>query len=310
MIQAVTSGLDPRYGSTRSRVWGLLVLVATVSIMAAVGLHLSARQDVAMAALLIVAGMVIALLWPALDPRLVERSMGKLVAFVGCDGSGKSTLTQALVRELAGITPIRTCYLGLGSGALGERIKRAPLVGSAVERRLARKAAQSRTAGSRIPGLPTAIVIYLFSLLRLRRFKRMLRWRQAGYVILTDRYPQTEISGFYDGPGLSAAAAGSWAVAWLAERERRLYAWMAAFRPDMVVRLNVDVDTALARKPEHKPDLIRRKVAVTPQLRFADARIVDLDATLPFPAVHAEADRIVRGTLAVGRPVSELANVA
>jgi thymidylate kinase len=297
--------VDP--GSRRVRLlFGSAVVVAFA---AAVLLHLSEGYDALLAALFLMAGTVIGLLSPSLDYRLVGRPMGKLVAFVGCDGSGKSTLTGDLARQLGDLAAVRICYLGLGSGALGERIKRAPIVGSALERRLARKASQSRAAGGRIPGLPTATVIYLFSLLRLRRFKKMLRLRQHGFVVLTDRYPQTECPGFYDGPGLAAAAAGSWAVAKLVERERRIYAWMTAFRPDMVVRLNVDADTALARKPEHRPDLIRRKVAITPKLRFAGAPIVDLDATLPYPAVHALADRIVRRTLAArGRP--DLAHAA
>jgi thymidylate kinase len=245
----------------------------------------------------IVSAILLAILSPTLDYRLTRRPMGKLVAFVGCDGSGKSTLTDQLSRDLGRALPIRTCYLGLGSGALGEQIKRAPLIGTALEKRLARKAAQSRTAGTKIPGLPTAIVIYFFSLLRLRRFKRMLRFRQDGYTVLTDRYPQTECPGFYDGPGLAAGVAGSWVVAWLVKRERRIYTWMAAFHPDVIVRLNVDAETALARKPEHRPDLIRRKVAVTPQLRFAGAKIVDLDATQPLAKVHAAAAQIVRRVL-------------
>ena len=126
----------------------------------------------------------------------------------------------------------------------------------------------------------------------------MLRLRQQGYTVLTDRYPQVEFPGIYDGPGLAAAKAGSRAVAFLVERERRLYAWMARFRPDLVVRLNVDAATALARKPEHKPDLIRRKVEITPKLRLAGAPILDLDATQPYAKVHATALNAVRRTLA------------
>ncbi len=180
-------------------------------------------------------------------------------------------------------------YLGLGSGAIGERIKQLPLCGPAIERLLARKAKKTRTKGDRIPGLMTALVVYIFSIIRMRRFCRMLDLRRAGTLIITDRYPQTEVPGFYDGPGLSAAGTDNWLIAWLAARERRMYTWMASFRPDLVIRLNVDVDTAYARKPEHKLESLRAKVAVTPTLRFNDARIVDLDSQAPYPAVRAAA---------------------
>lgn len=250
--------------------------------------------DVVIASLISLAiGGALLVLWPALDETLADAPMGQLVAFVGCDGSGKSTLTGDLHSALAEALPVRICYLGLGSGAMGERIKQLPLAGPAIERRLSRKAAQSRSREGKIPGLATALVIYGFSLVRLRRFKRMLRLRRQGYVVLTDRYPQTEFPGLYDGPGLSAAAAGSWIVATLARYERRIYGWMASFRPDMIVRLNVDAATALARKPEHRADLVERKVKITPQLRFAGARIVDLDATRPYVEVRRRAARIV-----------------
>ena len=146
--------------------------------------------------------------------------------------------------------------------------------------------------------LATAIVIYIFSLIRLRRFKRMLTLRRNGFIVLTDRYPQIEVPGYYDGPGLAAARAGSWAIARLVARERRIYAWMTAFRPDLIVRLNVDAATALARKPDHRAELIARKVAITPALRFAGPAIVDLDATLPYGTVRSAAAQLVENTLA------------
>ncbi len=219
--------------------------------------------------------------------------LAPLVAIVGCDGAGKSTLSADLLTTLRDDRSVELCYLGLGSGELGNRIKEWPLIGPLIERTLAQKAGQARDKSRTIPGLPTALVIFAFSLLRLRRFRRMLALRRQGVTVLADRYPQTEVAGFYDGPGLSAAHAGSRPVAWLARRERRMYEQMAGFRPDLVLRLNIDADTALARKPDHKPDLLREKVRVTPLLHFHGARIVDLDARGLYSDVRREAlDRV------------------
>lgn len=220
-----------------------------------------------------------------------------LIALIGCDGSGKSTLSADLVHSLATGRRVESCYLGLGSGTIGAKIRRWPLVGAAVERRLADKAARTRSTAERIPGLATALVVYAFSLLRVRRFRRMIALREAGVTVLTDRYPQVEIPGFYDGPGLSAARASSRAVAWLAARERRHYQWMAGHRPTLVIRLNIDVATAIARKPDHDPALLARKVAVTPELRFGGAPIADLDARAPYPQVLGAARELVRHAL-------------
>ena len=230
-----------------------------------------------------------------------ETGMAPLIALVGCDGSGKSTLARDLAAELSCDRPVARCYLGLGSGDLGERIRRLPLIGPAIEHGLAAKARQTRSRDQKIPGLATALVVYRFSLLRRRRFRRMLALRRAGTVVLTDRYPQTEVPGFYDGPGLSAARAGSRAVAALAAREMRMYRWMAGFHPDLVIRVNITLATAVARKPDHRPDLLGQKIAVTPTLRFDGAPIVDVDGEQPYPVVRAEVLRLVRGVLAMPR---------
>ena len=224
------------------------------------------------------------------DDRADKRqALAPLVALVGCDGSGKSTLAADLVSTLAAEREVGSCYLGLGSGTIGLRIRALPLVGRAVERSLSNKATRTRTKDARIPGLGTALVVYGFSLLRRRRFRRALAVRRRGVTVITDRYPQVEVPGFYDGPGLSAARAGSPAVAWLAARERRMYRRMAEHRPTLVIRLNVDLATAIARKPDHDPALVARKIAVTPQLGFLGAPIVDLDACAPYALVRQQA---------------------
>jgi thymidylate kinase len=215
--------------------------------------------------------------------------MGALIAIVGCDGSGKSTLAADVLQRLQGEHRAELCYLGLRSGEIGNRIKRFRFGGKRIERFLSRKAGQARTKDAKIPDLGTALVLYGFSLARLRRFRRMLALRRKGVIVVTDRYPQIEVPGFYDGPGLSAARAGSRLVARLAARERRMYDWMTGYRPDLVIRLNVDVDTAFARKPDHKFESLKSKVAVTPLLQFNGARIVDLDSRNPYAEVRAAA---------------------
>ena len=224
---------------------------------------------------------------------MASSKLAPLIAVVGCDGSGKSTLTEDLLAELGKRGPVARCYLGLGSGEMGNRIKRWPLIGPLIEARLADKARQTRTKGERIPGLATALVVYGFSLLRRKRFRQMLTLRRRGVAVVTDRYPQTSVHGFFDGPGLTVAAATNPFVRMLARRELALYEWMTSFRPDVVIRLNVDVETALARKPDHRRESIVAKVAATPLLSFGGAPIVDLSSLDPLPDVIAAATRAV-----------------
>lgn len=218
-----------------------------------------------------------------------DTNLAPLIAIIGCDGAGKSTLVDDLVSHLGRTGTIAKCYLGLGSGTLAARIAKAPLIGRIVERKLSNKARLTRSRDSRIPGLATALTVFGFSMLRRWRFRRAMVLRSAGVTVITDRYPQIEVPGFYDGPGLSAARAGSQAVAWLASVERNMYVRMAAYRPTLVIRLDLDLATAIARKPDHDVALLEQKIAVTPMLRLGGARIVDLDSRAPYADVRRHA---------------------
>jgi thymidylate kinase len=212
--------------------------------------------------------------------------MAPSVALVGCDGSGKSTLASDLAAVLNRQAPTRTMYLGLGTGDLGRRIGTLPLIGPLAERYLAGKASKAHAGpDKRLPGLVTALAMYAFSLARLRRFRKALDYRRHGVQVITDRYPQAQVAGSFDGPGLSWTRKGSALVERLAAREHALYAGMSAWRPTVVIRLNVDVDTALARKSDHERGMLEKKIAVVPTLDFAGAQIVDVDATRPYHEV-------------------------
>lgn len=230
---------------------------------------------------------------PRFDYRDLAQRKGALapcVALVGCDGSGKSTLARDLTALLDREAPTRTMYLGLGTGDLGRAIGRIPLVGGIIEGFLTRKAGKAHSApDKRLPGLATALAMFGFSLARRRRFEQVLALRRKGIRMITDRYPQAELAGRFDGPGLAWTRRGSPLVERLARRERQLYADMAAYRPTLVIRLNIDVETALARKADHRRDLLEKKLAIVPTLQFGGARIVDIDATRPYSEVFAAA---------------------
>jgi thymidylate kinase len=228
----------------------------------------------------------------------VGAKLAPLIAIIGADGSGKSTLAPAIAAELARERPAEHVYLGLGSGQLGQKIASLPLIGPLLARFFNKKADRTRDKADRIPGLATALVVYAFSLRRKARFDRMMQLRRSGVTIVTDRYPQIELAGFYDGPGLSAARAEGALLRWLSAREAKLYEAMAAHVPTLVLRLAIDIETALARKPDHARALVEKKIAATARLSFGGAPIVDIDATQPYATELAQALAAIDAALA------------
>lgn len=224
-----------------------------------------------------------------------------VIAVVGCDGSGKSTLTADLFAQLRDEQPTELLYLGQSSGNIADWIRGLPLIGAAFGRYLVRKAerAHAKDKTSASPDIPTALVIHLLSRWRRHKFRRMLALDRRGVLVIADRYPQAEAPGFYfDGPGLTANGAKNPFVRWLAARELRLYQRMADHVPALVIRLNIDAETAHARKPDHKLSMLQDKVTVIPTLHFNSARILDLNGCDPYPQVLQAALSAARAAIA------------
>jgi thymidylate kinase len=228
-------------------------------------------------------------------------AMAPLIAIIGSDGSGKSTVCDHILEWISHYGPAGRAHLGKQSGNVGRAIGQLPLVGAAMDRLIRRKAddVSDRLKEDRQPSLLPALVISAFSLRRKWRFKRMLAMRKQGLIVVTDRYPQVAIPGAYDGPGFpDSNQGGSGLVLRLARREHAMFEWMASYRPDLVLRLNVDVDTAFARKPDHRRDALARKIAVTPHLTYGGAPIVDIDANQPLERVFKDAEVAVAQVMA------------
>jgi hypothetical protein len=117
-------------------------------------------------------------------------------------------------------------------------------------------------------------------------------------LLITDRYPQAELAGFrFDGPQLAKTVGGNYWVRLLRKREQALYEWMASYPPILLIRLDIDEQTAHSRKPDHKLSALREKIAAIPHLTFNGANILDLDGREPASKILAESLRTIRTTL-------------
>ncbi|PXA87590.1 hypothetical protein DMC47_31720 [Nostoc sp. 3335mG] len=219
-----------------------------------------------------------------------------VVAIVGCDGTGKTTLVKDLVARMKAKRPTERRYMGLVSGETGDKIKDLPFIGVRLERHLAKKVRRAQDMEKKLPGTFSAIVMYLFSLWRVRQLKRLMRTAQSGVLVIADRYPQADVPGFhYDGPGLSVERTSNRFVRALAAREQKLYDWMTKQHPSLVIRLTIDADTAFARKPDHPIEELRDKIETMPKIGYDGARIREIDARMPYPQVLDAALRAIDG---------------
>lgn len=228
-----------------------------------------------------------------------QAKLPPMIAIVGCDGSGKSTVVEQTLSWAQQYGPAASAHLGKQGGNLGRALNNLPLVGKWIAKVQSSKAVKVHKAydADKTPEFLPSLVMYLLTLRRLRRYRRMMKLRNKGLIVITDRYPQTQFSRAIDGPNLSTTAQGSSIVRWLAKREHKAFEWMTSYTPDLVVRLNVDVDTAFARKPDHKKSSLEKKLKVVPQLTFNGAPIAEIDTTQPLDNVLIAVQEAVSKTL-------------
>lgn len=216
-----------------------------------------------------------------------------LIAVIGSDGSGKSTVCDHLLTYLENYGPAVRVHLGKQAGNVGRAAAQLPLIGHMIGRKIETDTKKVRSKSSKMKMLPS-LVISVFVVRRLLRFRRMLAFRRQGLIVLTDRYPQSQIPGAYDGPAFPENKRGNPLITWLAGREKKAFQWMSEHKPDLVIKLNVDLAVACARKPDHSPEALARKVETTAKLNFMGAHIVDINANQPLDEVLSSVEKAVR----------------
>lgn len=213
---------------------------------------------------------------------------GLLVAFVGCDGSGKSTMVGATRAFLAPKLDVFPMYLGSGDGSSSlirkpMKVVRDVVFGPARNKGTIAKKAEVSVSHPGAMSVAKAVWAVTLAAEKNRKLRQVMRARTRGMVVICDRWPQMQFAGELDGPRLTHWAGGS---AWqrrLAAYELRPYELARRFPPDLVIRLDVDVDTAASRRPEDGRDYLEHRIGLVRSLTFDGSLFgaVDIDATQP-----------------------------
>lgn len=254
--------------------------------------------------------------------KRIVASGGVVIAIIGADGSGKSTIVRELTRWLSWKVDVAPIYFGSGNGPMSLPRRSLGLVAgvrSAVGRLLRTvvggdgghgprsgrpgpgrqgpnpEAAPGRRRPRPIQSLWNALWAWSIAREKRDRLRQARRARARGMVVLCDRFPQSQFIGFNDGPLLSDRLQGSprWTRA-LARWEAEVYEMAADTAPDLVVKLIAPVEIAWTRKPERPIESLARRVDAVRALRFPPAtRVVEVDAAQPLESVLAAVKRAV-----------------
>ena len=213
---------------------------------------------------------------------------GCVVALIGIDGSGKSTVSAAIRAWLSSEIDVIPIYFGTGGGRPSLLLRPLKLMVPLMTLLPGTKPRGSShgKVSKAPPGLlySMLLMVWAAAVAREKRTKLLAARRAAsrGLVVVTDRYPQNEIHGFNDGPLLTRLA---WAPSWLRRWEASTYALAQRLPPDLVIKLIVTPETTARREPDMDPTVVERRIEAIPRLAFPGAHIVSINAEQPLADV-------------------------
>jgi thymidylate kinase len=208
---------------------------------------------------------------------------GKIIALVGSDGSGKSTLCNDLIKWLTCKIDAHYFYFGkrpfIKSHGRQLFSKAGFLFNNTVISKYFRKMAGS-----------------LYYLLLLRKKINMLRLgkqlRRKNSIVICDRFPQKDLRGSFDGPKLQSTG-----NTWFSRLEMKLFRKFYTNGADVIFRLNISPEVASRRKPEHDCKMIEQKCNDLSKISFGHAKVIDVDASLSYEQVLLNIKRKIWETL-------------
>lgn len=216
---------------------------------------------------------------------------GVVIAVIGSDGAGKSTVTDALTKWLRFKIDTHCLYLGTGDSGSGvfDMVRR----GVRTILRSGKRSSSSKPENTMPKGGTLAKFIALHHLVlarhKLRQMQLARNLATAGRVVILDRLPQMQHLGINDGMRLQSGDSFGWA----ARLERAFFEQMASLPPDLVIRLDISPDAALARKPDHDYDTLARKSGIVASLTFPGTQLIAIDASQPVETVMRIAKQAV-----------------
>ena len=209
------------------------------------------------------------LLWAEVRRRIgaqqknkIPQAGGAIIAFVGGEATGKSTLVAETGRWLGSTFAVRSVHVGKPPSTwltapfslLLPLIRRwlSSLRTSRLEGHVA--SSQAKRSPSKSEGLPSLVYALRAVILAWERRQLLVRSGRAaadGVLVICDRYPSDTV-GIMDSPRLRERPAKRGVLSaifnWMARLEQRLYKQIPP--PDIVLRLNVSIATAQRRNRE------------------------------------------------------------
>ncbi len=236
--------------------------------------------------------------------RILRRYLGKhlqtggaVIAVVGGDGAGKTTLVEAIHRWLGSEFAVRKFHMGKPQPSFLTLVVRGILkIGRKLGLYPYQRAEVSYTKDPEaiiFPGYPWLFREVCTARDRYLTSKRARRLSAKGEVAILDRFPLDEVK-FMDGPQASRMTSGitrNWLLSSLMNLEESFYRKISP--PDLLIVLRVPPDIAVQRKRDELEKTVRPRSTEIWEVDWSRTSAHVIDASAPLEAVLTQVKALI-----------------
>lgn len=198
-------------------------------------------------------------------------SEGKIIALIGSDGAGKSTLSKDIVKWLTFKLDTHYFYLG-----------KYPFIQS-YDKVLFSLSSLIHSKSTLSKKLRKILGNYYYQILPQKKIDMLHqanKIKEGGSLVICDRFPQNNVFGMHDGPQLQNGIPTE-----KSNKELALFKKIEQMEPDMIFKLRVSPEIAAQRKSSHNPTYIKQKCDKLDSISFKNAKVIEIDANMPYEKV-------------------------
>jgi len=216
---------------------------------------------------------------------------GLVVAFVGMDGSGKTSAIARNTQFFAKQMDVSSVFIGSGrSGAPWYRCLIFYIMGSKA------KLKSHKQVGTEKKYPPYYLLwVALFLSDRIKRIRELFKMKSSGQLVFVDRWPQDKISGSLDGPRLQRLNQKSILFNRIKKMEMESIKLSKMFYPDLVLRFIISPENSIMRKPgELTLEQANQAFKDLIEIKWpAESMVLDIDADRPIEEVDIQVRKAI-----------------
>lgn len=220
--------------------------------------------------------------------KRISSGAGFTIALIGSDGSGKSTQIKILSDILNNKIDVENFYLGSNKGHRSTLRKTIETLDAKINRN--EDVLGGNSSKTFIQRLSTMLAALSVAQEKKNKINKAARLRRKGVFVICDRFPQTTLPGYNDGPLLynKYSSSKNIFIRGISNFELRCYSVQKKQAPDIIFKLIADPLSLMERR-NMTLDQVTNKQEGIRSLKFNKiSKIVEIDADLSIKGVTSD----------------------